>query len=58
MAGCDIAWSPDAKDVAVVQAGSECNGSRGAVKFFPAGKPGDIKRVAGSGSSPAYRPVK
>jgi beta-lactam-binding protein with PASTA domain len=56
--GCDVAWSPDAKQVAVVQAGAACSGSSGTVKVFAPGKADDIKRVTGSGSAPVYRPVK
>jgi hypothetical protein len=56
-AACDVAWSPDAKELAVVQAGDACSASTGTVKHFPVGKAGDAARV-GSGSAPVYRPVK
>ena len=58
VAACDVAWSPDAKDLAVVQAGAACSESSGTVRQFPVGKADDIKRVAGSGSAPVYRKVK
>jgi hypothetical protein len=58
VAGCDVAWSPDAKQLAVVQAGEACSSSTGTVKYFPVGKGDEIKRVAGSGLAPVYRPAK
>lgn len=57
VAGCDVAWSADAKNLAVVQAGAACSGSSGTVRAFAADSPDDTKRVVGSGSSPVYRPV-
>lgn len=58
VAGCDVAWSPDDKEVAVVQAGAACSSATGTVRHFPADKPTEIKRVVGSGSAPVYRGVK
>jgi hypothetical protein len=58
VAGCDVAWSPDAAQLAVVQTGDACTASSGTVKYFPVGKADEIKRVAGSASAPVYRPVK
>ena len=40
-----------------MQAGAACNASSGTVKRFPADKPTEIKRVAGSGAAPVYKKV-
>ena len=58
VAACDVAWSTDAKNLAVIQAGAACSASSGTVRQFPVGQADDIKRIAGSGSAPTYRPVK
>ncbi len=58
VAACDVAWSPDAKELAVIQAGAACSSSTGTVRQFPTGKADEIKTIAGSGSTPTYRPVK
>jgi hypothetical protein len=58
VAACDVAWSPDAKQLAIVQGGEACSASKGTVKYFPDGKADEIKRVAGSGRAPVYRPAK
>ena len=52
--GCDVAWGPNG-EVAVLQSGSACTATSGTVKRFPADKPTEIKRVAGSSRSPVYR---
>jgi hypothetical protein len=54
--GCDVAWGPN-DEIAVVQAGAACSSAVGTVRRFPADKPTQIKRVAGSASAPVYRKV-
>jgi hypothetical protein len=56
VAGCDVTWGPG-DEIAVMQAGAACNASSGTVKRFPADKPTEIKRVAGSGAAPVYKKV-
>jgi beta-lactam-binding protein with PASTA domain len=55
-AACDVAWRPDGKELAVVEADGACAEPLGKVTRFALSKPKETTLVADEGRNPIYRP--
>jgi beta-lactam-binding protein with PASTA domain len=55
-AACDVAWRPDGKELAVVEADRNCTDPFGKVTRFALAKPRQTTLVADEGRNPTYRP--
>ena len=55
-AACDVAWRPDGKELAVVEADGACTDPLGKVTRFALSKPKQTTLVADEGRNPTYRP--
>jgi hypothetical protein len=53
---CDVAWRPDGKELAVVEADGDCKEPLGKVTRFALAKPRQTTLVADEGRNPTYRP--
>jgi beta-lactam-binding protein with PASTA domain len=56
-AACDVAWRPDGRELAVVQADGDCTKPLGKVTRFALAKPRQTTLVADEGRNPTYRPT-
>jgi beta-lactam-binding protein with PASTA domain len=56
-AACDVAWRPDGKELAVMQAVEACAEPLGKISRFAVGKPKETTLVADEGRNPVYRPT-
>lgn len=55
---CDVAWRPDGRELAVVEAGAKCAEPFGKISRFAISDPKKLTLVAGEGRNPAYRPAR
>lgn len=55
-AACDVAWRPDGRELAVVQADGDCGEPFGKVARFAISKPKQTTLVTAEGRNPTYRP--
>jgi hypothetical protein len=57
-AACDVAWRPDGKELAVVEADAACTEPLGKVTRFAVTTPKKTTLVTDEGRNPLYRPAK
>jgi hypothetical protein len=55
--GCDVAWRPDGKELALVQAGSRCVERVGPIVRVRPADPRTIQTVVLMGQHPAWQPI-
>ena len=57
LAGCDVAWRSDGRELAVVQGSGTCGNPVGRIVRVSPGNPGATRRVARRGRHPSWQPI-
>jgi hypothetical protein len=58
IAGCDIAWRPDSRELAVVQSGATCpTGAPGTIVRLAPSRPSSVVTLAPKGLHPVWEPI-